>query len=298
MPRDRSVSRIGFIGTGLMGAPMVRRLLLAGFPVTVWNRSPEKSGKLREAGASFAATPAVLASGADVVCLCVTDTSAVEAVVFGDDSVAAGGKDGAILVDFSSISPAATREMARRLRTLAGMEWVDAPVSGGVKGAEAGSLIVLCGGAEEIVERVQPVFAALSHKVTRMGDTGAGQTTKLCNQIIVASNLVAIAEAMVLGKAEGIEIGQLPEALADGWADSLPLQIIGPHIAAGGAGHKIGSLSIMLKDIDTALAFAKQNGIALPVAEQAAEAYRGACNSGLQDGDLSSLGKYFRLGDA
>ena len=165
---------------------MVRRLLAAGYPVAVWNRSRDKLAPALERGARAVASPADLARGADIVMTCVTDQRALEAVLLGPDGVVEGGVPGKLVVDFSSIAPDAARAFALRLERL-GMGLVDAPVSGGVPGAEKGSLVVMAGGREEHVERVRPVLAHLASRVTRMGESGAGQATKLCNQIIVGA---------------------------------------------------------------------------------------------------------------
>ncbi len=154
--------RLGFIGLGEMGGPIVHRLLDAGHSVTVWNRTALKLGPVLEAGAEDASTPAAVAEASDTVFTCVTDTEAVEAVVFGTDGVAEGAAKGSLLVDHSTIHPLATRQFAKRLRTEAGMGWVDAPVSGGAVGAVAGRLVVMAGGAEDAVEQLRGIAGAYS----------------------------------------------------------------------------------------------------------------------------------------
>ena len=149
--------RIGFIGLGLMGAPIAMKLIEAGRHVSVWGRSPEKLAPAVAAGAKLSPSPRELAANADVVMLCVTDTAAVETVVFGDDGVASGGRNGAILIDHSSIRPDATRDMAARLEALAGMAWIDAPVSGGAPGVANKTLVVMCGGDKDVFDRALPV---------------------------------------------------------------------------------------------------------------------------------------------
>ncbi|WP_197493325.1 NAD(P)-dependent oxidoreductase [Woeseia oceani] len=287
--------RIGFVGTGLMGAPMVRRLLQAAYPVTIWNRTESKSHELQQDGARIAGSPAEVAESADIMCLCVTDTAAVETVVFGDYGVARGAQPDKILVDFSSIKPDATRKMATRLHALSAMHWVDAPVSGGVKGATDGSLIIMFGSEESVVERVTPMFAVLASRATHMGRSGSGQATKLCNQIIVATNLLAIAESLRLGQEAGIRIGRLPAALSGGWADSLPLQIIGPHIAGMKSEKKTGALSTMLKDIESALSAAEDHGVELRVLREAVATYKEACSTAGSDADISELGTFYGI---
>jgi 3-hydroxyisobutyrate dehydrogenase len=160
---------LGFAGIGLMGLPMCRRLLAAGYPLTVWNRNPAKCAPLVEAGARQVATPAELCEHADVVMLCLADTAVVREVVFGAAGVAAGAKSAQLLVDFSSLEPTATREMAAELKDKTGMGWLDSPVSGGVVGAEAGSLAIMVGGDAADLERVRAVLLNLGQRVTHMG---------------------------------------------------------------------------------------------------------------------------------
>ena len=177
---------LGFAGIGLMGLPMCRRLLAAGYPLTVWNRNPDKCAPLVAAGARHVSSPADLCAHADIVMLCLADTAVVREVVFGTGGIAEGAKNGQLLVDFSSLEPTATREMAAALAEKSGMDWLDSPVSGGVVGAEAGSLAIMVGGAAADLERVRPVLLSLGQRVTHMGGVGAGQVTKACNQMIVA----------------------------------------------------------------------------------------------------------------
>ncbi len=177
--------RLGYIGIGLMGAPMARRLAQAGYGVTIWGRDPAKLAPILAAGATSAASAADVARGSDILFTCLSDTDAVEAVVFGAGGVAQGAGPGKVLVDMSSIRPDAARELAARLRSETGMGWIDAPVSGGVAGSETGKLTVMAGGSEADFERVRPVVAHLAQRFTLMGPNGAGQATKLINQVLV-----------------------------------------------------------------------------------------------------------------
>ena len=282
--------KLGFIGLGLMGGPMVGRLLEAGYDVTVWNRSPEKIISAVANGATKAANVAELVSAVDLVLMCLTDTTAVEKVVFGDDGVVSGAADDKLLVDFSSMRPDVTRKFAVRLKMETGMGWVDAPVSGGAKGAAAGTLAIMAGGEVEDVERVRPIVAAFSQRFTRMGEIGAGQVTKLCNQIIVASNVAAMAEAISFAEKSGVvDATKLAEALKGGWADSQPFQIMAPRFAARNTEPKIGAIDVMLKDIDTARDLAIENGAPLPMAALASEAFRKLSSMGLGDSDIGEI---------
>jgi 3-hydroxyisobutyrate dehydrogenase len=266
--------RLGFIGLGLMGKPMTLRLLAAGYAVSVWNRSREKLAPLLEKGARSADSPAAVARAADIVLMCVTDQHAAESVLFGPNGIAAGGAPGKLVVDFSSIAPASARAFAERLERECSMALVDAPVSGGTVGAEQGTLAIMAGGKPEHIERARPVVAHLAQRFTRMGDAGAGQVTKLCNQVIVGCLFPVIAEAVRLAEAAGVDARMLPAALKGGFADSLPLQVFGARMAARQFEPPLGAVSIMLKDLENAAAVAKDKGVPLPMARTAAELYR------------------------
>ncbi|MGQ0653980.1 MAG: NAD(P)-dependent oxidoreductase [Betaproteobacteria bacterium] len=263
--------KLGFVGIGLMGRPMVLRLLDAGHEVTVWNRSREKLAPVMQKGAKPAATPADLARAADIVLMCVTDQHAAEEVIFGPHGVAEGAAR--LVVDFSSIAPESARSIWKRLKEK-GVGFVDAPVSGGVPGAEKGTLAVMAGGTEADVERARPVVMHLAQRFTRMGDAGAGQATKLCNQVIVAALMAVIAEAVRLAEAAGVDAKRLPEALKGGFADSLPLQIFGARMAARTFEPSLGAAALMLKDLGNATSFAQQKGVPLPMAQAALDMYR------------------------
>lgn len=280
---------LGFIGTGLMGRPMVLRLLAAGYPVSVWNRSAAKLEPLLSEGALAQSSPAAVARAADIVMMCVTDQGAAGEVLFGPDGVAAGGAAGKLVVDFSSIAPASAREFAGRLERECGMGMVDAPVSGGTRGAEQGTLAIMAGGRPEHIERVRPVIAHLAQRFTRMGEAGAGQVTKLCNQVIVGSLLPVIAEAVRLAEAAGVDANSLPGALQGGFADSLPLQVFGARMAARNFDPPLGSVAIMLKDLENAATVAKQTGVPLPMAHCAAELYRLLVAQGRAEHEPSAL---------
>ena len=266
--------RLGYIGLGLMGRPMTLRLLSAGYPVVVWNRNPDKLLPVTRAGARAVDSPAAVARAADIVMMCVTDQHAAEAVLFGADGIAAGGAAGKLVVDFSSIAPASARAFAARLEKEAGMGLVDAPVSGGTVGAEQGTLAIMAGGRQEHVERVRPVVMHLAQRFTRMGDAGAGQVTKLCNQVIVGCLFPVIAEAVRLAESAGVDANALPAALQGGFADSLPLQVFGARMAARQFDPPLGTVAVMLKDLENASTVAKQTRVPLPMAHCAAELYR------------------------
>jgi len=280
--------KLGYIGIGRMGRPMTLRLLAAGHEVTVWNRSRSKLSEVLQNGAKEAESPAALARAAEIVMMCVTDQHAAEAVLFLKDGIIEGAKGGTLVIDFSSIAPASARAFAARLAQRA-IGLIDAPVSGGVVGAEQGTLAIMAGGKAQDIERVRPVVMQLAQRFTRMGDSGAGQATKLCNQVIVGSLVAVIAEAIRLAEASGVDAKQLPEALKGGFADSLPLQIFGARMAARSFEPSLGSSAIMLKDLENAAAVAREHTVPLPMARTAAELYRLLAAQGRGDKEISII---------
>lgn len=289
-----SLPRIAFAGIGLMGLPMTRRLLAAGFPLTVWNRTPDKCTPLLELGARRAETPAELCAEADILMLCLADTAVVREVVFGPGGVVEGARAGQVLVDFSSLEPAATREMAAELERRTGVHWIDAPVSGGTPGAEAGTLAIMAGGREEDVERVRPVLAHLGQRLTRMGEVGAGQVTKVCNQMIVACNALVIAEVVALAEKAGVDARLLAPALAGGFADSRPLQILAPQMAESCFEPVKWHVRTLLKDLDTASRLSREEGSATPMSGLAAQLMRLHGSQGNLERDPATLIELYR----
>ncbi|WP_162499466.1 NAD(P)-dependent oxidoreductase [Burkholderia mayonis] len=284
---------VGFCGPGLMGAPMIRHLLSAGHRVHVWNRTREKADALAGHGAQVVDTPAELAARAETVMLCVLDAHAVGDVVFGAFGVLAGDAGDAAarrvrrIVDHSSIPPAATRAYAARAAAL-GVSWVDAPVSGGVPGAEAGTLAVMAGGPLADVDAVRALIGAYASRVTHLGDAGAGQTAKLCNQAIVTATVTAIAEAVGLAQASGIDAARLAEALAGGWADSVLLQTFVPRMTSGGH-PPIGALKTFQKDVDAIADAARDAGAVMPVAATVQQVLRLGAAMGLAQADFAAF---------
>jgi len=270
----RETEKLGYLGLGLMGLPMAGRLLNAGHDVTVWNRSTEKAAALSKAGARLASSPRDVATAASVVFMCVTDAHAVEEVVFGSEGLATAPGIGKLVVDFSSIHPDAARAIAARLKAANGMGWIDAPVSGGTKGAEEGTLAVMAGGDAADIERVRPYVLTMARRFTRMGPIGAGQTTKLCNQIIAGCAMTVLAEATRLAVNAGIDAGRLPEALAGGFADSIPLQLFVPRMVQGIHSPPIGHIATILKDLDTVVEVARDTSSPVPMTALAAQLFR------------------------
>ncbi len=280
---------LGYIGLGLMGAPMAGRLLDAGYGLSVWNRTRAKMTPLVERGARAMASPRALAEASDMVLMCLTDAKAVEAVVFGPDGVATARGAAKILVDFSSMRPDLTREWAAGLRKANGMGWLDAPVSGGVPGAGQGTLAIMAGGEPEDFHRAAPVVAHLSQRFTHMGPSGAGQVTKLCNQIIAGGSMVLIAEAVALAERTGVDASRLNEALKGGFADSIPLQLLAPRFASRTYEPPLGQLHTMLKDLDTVSDVARRAGVPAPMTATALALMRRLADDGHANDDITVL---------
>lgn len=222
--------RIGFIGAGNMGRPMIRHLTAAGYPVRVSVRRPEAGAFVEAMGAVAVGTPAEVAVDADVVMTNVTSTADVEEVLFGEQGVVGTAPRGCTCIDFSTISPLATREIAARLEA-SGRSALDAPVSGGVKGAEAATLSIMVGGREEVFARALPLLQRLGQVVTHLGPSGAGQVAKACNQIVQVINIEGIAEAMRFARALGGDPERILPAIAAGMAGSKMLDLMGPRMA-------------------------------------------------------------------
>ena len=285
---------LGFAGIGLMGLPMCRRLLAAGYELTVWNRNPQKCAPLVAAGARQVATPAQLCEHADLVLLCLANTDVVREVVFGVDGVAQGARAGQLLLDLSSLEPSATRDMAAALARDTGMTWVDAPVSGGTPGAESGNLAIMVGGEAADIERVRPVLLTLGQRVTHMGAVGAGQVTKACNQMIVACNALVIAEVVALAERSGVDAKLIAEALAGGFADSKPLQILAPQMAESRFEPVKWHVRTLLKDLDGAVKLSREQGSATPISGLAAQLMRLHGAQGYLEQDPATLIRLYR----
>nr|WP_298416219.1 NAD(P)-dependent oxidoreductase [uncultured Halomonas sp.] len=286
--------RLGFIGIGLMGEPMTHRLLKAGFSVTVFNRSPDKTQGVEAAGARVAASITQLVNEVDVILLCLANTGAVEEVVFGEGGVAEHSRVGQRLVDFSSSDPAATRDLASRLKAECGIPWIDAPVSGGVVGAESGSLAIMCGGEANDIEALRPLFEPLGSRITHMGPVGSGQVTKVCNQMIVGCNALVIAEMMALAEASGVDATRIPEALTGGFADSKPFQLLAPRMAAGDFDSPPWHVRTLLKDLDMAMAQSQRSASAVPMSALAAQLFRQHLSLGNAERDPATLIERYR----
>ena len=266
---------IAWIGTGIMGAPMVRRLIAAGHRVRVYNRSPEKARALAADGAIVSTDPAQAATGAAIVFIMVPDTPDVEAVVA---KIEPGLGSGQTVIDMSTIAPAAERAISARLRRR-GIDYLDAPVSGGDVGARDGTLTIMAGGDAAAFARVRPILEHLGHRVTLMGPSGAGQMTKLCNQVAVAVTLEAAAEALCLARAGGLDPERVLEAIGAGAAASWQLKALGPKIIARDWTPGF-FIKLIRKDLRLVAEAARDAGIALPGLRLAASMFNTAAAMG------------------
>lgn len=276
-------ANIAFLGIGLMGSRMSKRLLDAGFSVSVWNRSPAACEPLLQRGA----TPLELAdiSQAYVIMLCLADDDAVQQVI---NQILPFLQPNQIIIDFSSLSVQATQQLATQVSQKQ-VAWIDAPVSGGVMGAENGSLVIFAGGDNKTVDAVTPILTHVSQRVTYMGKTGTGQATKICNQLIVAATSTLISEAVELAKRAGVDTTLLAPALAGGFADSKPLQILSPRMATHTFTPVQWKVQTLAKDLNNAVKLADTHQLAIPVAQAALTQLAKHRRQGHSDADLSSV---------
>jgi 2-hydroxy-3-oxopropionate reductase len=284
--------KLGFIGLGIMGAPMAGHLRAAGHDLFVNTRSKVQAS-LTDAGAIACRTPADVARQADVVFTMVPDTPDVELVLFGEHGVASGLTAGKTVVDMSSISPMATKQYAQRINEL-GCDYLDAPVSGGEVGAKAASLTIMVGGPEAAFERVLPLFQLMGKNITRVGGNGDGQTTKVANQIIVALNIAAVSEALVFASKAGADPAKVRQALMGGFAASRILEVHGERMIKRtfAPGFRI---KLHQKDLALALAGARELGVALPQTANAAQLMQACAANGMADLDHSALVRALEL---
>ncbi|MCX7096904.1 MAG: NAD(P)-dependent oxidoreductase [Methylococcales bacterium] len=278
---------LGFVGIGLMGKPMTMRLLAAGFNVNVWNRNPEKLTAVTNAGAIAYTSATELVKASTIILLCLSDTAAVEAVV--RNSILGHGRADQLLIDLSSIHPDTTRQLAALLFEDCSMGWVDAPVSGGVAGAEQGNLAIMAGGSPDNIALARTILSPLYKQLTHMGDIGAGQVSKICNQMIVSCNVLVIAEMIALAQQAGVNAGQLPAALSGGFADSKPLQTVGPQMANANFEPIKWHVKTLLKDLSMAVDLANTLGQPTPMSGLAVQLMQLHGNQGYLEQDPATL---------
>ncbi|MFL6582223.1 MAG: NAD(P)-dependent oxidoreductase [Burkholderiales bacterium] len=285
--------RVGCIGAGVLGAAIVRRLIDCGFAPAVWNRDRAKLSALVAAGATEAPTPQDIARNNIFVLTCVSDGAALENVVFGARGVAAAGAPGKVLVDMSTCAAAHTQDMAKRLLAQCGMAWLDAPISGGAPAALEGRMAIMVGGQPDIFERARPLWDALSARATLMGPTGAGQSTKMINQVLVSTGLAVLAEACAFAERAGIDAAKIPQALAGGRADSRQLQEMFPKMVKSDFAIT-GRVSLMLKDLELIHDLARHVGAPMPVTAGVTESFRKMVADGLGDRDNTEMVNFYR----
>lgn len=270
---------LGFIGLGIMGGAMAANLLKTGFDLTVWNRTPSRITPLVQAGAAVGDSPADVAARSSIVITCVSDTSDVQEVILGPQGVAKGARPGALVIDCSTISPQATRAIAARLNE-GGVHLLDAPVSGGSEGAAKGTLSIMVGGDAAQMERARPVLQAMGKTITHVGPQGAGQMVKLVNQVLVVVTMQAVAEALLLAQAGGLDLEQTLAAVSGGAAGSWMLSNRGPQVI-----HRDWrpgfTIDLQQKDLRLVLETADQLGIPVPATALVFQFYRTLQQQGL-----------------
>ncbi len=276
--------RVGYIGLGIMGRPMVLNLLKAGYPVRVWARRPESMEAVTQAGAGPCVSPADVARHTDIVFTNVSDTADVETVALGQDGIIQGAEPGSVVVDHSTISPLATRDIAEKLRERS-VEMLDAPMSGGEQGAIDGTLSLMIGGKQEVFERVRPLLEVVGKNIVHIGDNGAGQVAKMCNQVVVAQTMAAIGEAFTLAEAAGVDPAKVREALLGGFAYSKILEVHGQRMLDDNYAPGFKA-RLHRKDMKIALDTAAELGVGAPGAAVATQLINALVGAG--DGELDS----------
>ena len=274
---------IAFLGIGLMGSRMATRLIQAGFQVAVWNRTVSACDELIDIGAQALELSDI--GEYPVILICLADDKAVEAVF---EQIQPNLKAKQVIVDFSSLSVAATKTLAQAATTH-DVTWIDSPVSGGTAGAEQGTLVIFAGGDAQTIKELTAIYNVLSQRVTRMGDTGTGQATKICNQLIVAANSALIAEAVALADRAGVDTTLLAPALAGGFADSKPFQILTPRMATHTFEPVQWKVQTLSKDLNNAVTLANNVNLDIPVAQKALLQLQTHQKNGFAEKDLATM---------
>jgi 3-hydroxyisobutyrate dehydrogenase len=283
--------KVAFIGMGTMGAPMALNILKSGHEVIVHNRTREKEEPVAKAGAHRAASPREASEGAEIIITCVSDTPDVEEIILGEDGVIDGAKQGAIVIDMSTISPTATRRMAETLGEK-GIKMLDAPVSGGSEGAQKGTLSIMVGGEAEDLEKAEPVLQAMG-KTTHIGVVGAGQMTKAINQIVVAGTYWSVAEGIALGLKAGLDMEKVVQAVGGGAAGSWAMINRSENMIKNN--YPLGfKVQLHRKDLNIALNVARELGVTLPVSAYVEQMETGLISQGHGDEDISVIARSVR----
>ena len=287
---------VGLIGLGLMGRPMAANLLKAGFPLTVWNRTASRADELVAQGAHAAKTAKEAAAASDVLIIIVSDPPALEQVLWGPDGVFEGIRSGSVIVDSSTVSPDLERRTAAACAER-GVEFLDAPVTGGTWGAEKGELVMMVGGPEETLKRVEPVFGAIAKRWFHLGPNGAGQTVKLAMNLLLALEVNALAEALALSTAGGVPGERLVEVMQSSMGRAPVLDVKAPLLLK----HEYKPsfpLRLMTKDIRLALELAKKLNVDLPVGAAAVELYGSVLKNAHEDVDFAAIGRHWEKSQA
>lgn len=271
---------------------MAINMLAAGTPLTVWNRSPGATDLAAQKGGRVAKTPSEVASKSDIVFSCLFNASVAEEILFGAGGVAEGAREGSIFVDLSTLDPQTTRKLAARLLDTCGMRWVDAPISGGVSGAQDGTLIIMAGGDEEDVAAVQAVAGPMCDRVEYLGELGYGQFGKLCNQMLVGCNRLAVAEMVLLSDKMGFDSARLPNMLRGALGDSQILQKDGPFMINRDYQPR-GRCQNMIKDMNSIMSLARSLNTGLPFTGLAQEIWRLHAGHGYLEDDGSSVMDFY-----
>ncbi|MEE8415731.1 MAG: NAD(P)-dependent oxidoreductase [Desulfobacterales bacterium] len=283
---------VAFIGLGTMGIPMALNIINAGFDLTVHNRTREKEEAPANAGARRAGSPREAAAGAEVVITCVSDTPDVEAVILGENGVVHGAEAGSIVVDMSTISPSATRQIAEALGEK-GIKMIDAPVSGGSEGAQKGTLSIMVGGEAEDLEKVDQVLRAMGTTITHIGPVGAGQLTKAINQIIVGGTFWSVAEGVILGIKAGLDMDKVIQAVGGGAAGSWALSNRSKNMIKND--YPLGfKVELHRKDLNIALEIARELGVTMPLTAYLEQVETGLIARGHANEDLSAVARSIR----
>lgn len=285
--------RIGFVGLGIMGVPMVQRLCQQGFAVTAWNLEPESFALVEDSGATWAPSPAAVWSACDVAVLCILGDDAIRSVCLGEQGFAAAGQGATLLIDMSTTSPACTAQVAEALRAHTGAAWVDAPVSGGPLAAADGTLTFMIGGNEADCAKAAPVMDALAGNVTRMGDLGAGQRTKVLNQAIVGVGYVLMAEVLAAARKSGIAADKLADCLKGGMADSMLLQRIYTQMEAADFDPPRSYARQLNKDLKSVETYLASLDLDCPVTAAAIARYRAFTEAGNEMADGASISRIY-----
>ena len=283
---------IALIGAGAMGGAIGARLVTTGTPLTVFDLDPTKVAALTDLGATTAASAAKAAEGAQAVILSLNTPRIVRAAVFGPGGVAEGAAPGMLIIDMSSIDPEATKALAEDAKAK-GLRWVDSPLSGGIPKAATGELTLMQGGAPEDVAEAQAILSKVASNQTRMGGPGAGQTTKLINQVLCGLNFMAVAEATALAEAAGVDAQMIPKALKGGRADSAILQEYMPRFATRDY-RRTGRIDNMVKDLNGAQDLARLTHTSMPLTALCAEIHRMLTAAGLGGEDQAALMEFFK----